>query len=85
MYGSWGWLGGKALDLLELEEARDEGSHFLPFVTPGEGERPRAADPEQGGAEGDLFTHDVRGARVRDRFALSRAALFRVSAALRPE
>jgi len=67
-----------------LEEARDEGSRSLPFVIPGEGERQRAADPEQGGAGGDLFTQNT-GRRVRDRFALSRAALFRVSAALRPE
>ena len=37
------------------------------------------------GAEGDLFTHAVSTASLRDSFALSRAAGFRVFAALRPE
>ena len=40
----------------------------------------RLGDPEPSGAEGDLFRQGVR-----DSFALSRAAGFRVSAAPRPE
>ena len=47
---------------------------LLPFVIPGEGERQRAADPEQGGAEGDLFTQNVGRRRIRGRFALSRTS-----------
>jgi len=70
---------------LGLESVRVAGSRILPLVIPGEGERQRSADPEQGGAEGDLFTRDVRRVGVRDSFALSRAARFRVSATLRPE
>ena len=58
------------------------GSPILPFLIPGEGGRQRTADPERGGAEGDLFTRDAGRAGVRDSFALSRAALFRVFAAL---
>jgi hypothetical protein len=37
------------------------------------------------GAEGDLFRHDLGSIGVLGRFARSRAAAFRVFAALRPE
>jgi hypothetical protein len=55
---------------------------WKPFVIPGGGAR--AADPEPGGA-GAQRRRSGSVSGVRDSFALPRAALFRVSAARRPE
>jgi hypothetical protein len=57
-----------------------------PFVIPGEGRAQRAADPEQGDPEQGGAEAQRRRCVIhpgRDSFALTRAALFRVSPGFR--
>lgn len=87
------FLGGFGLIVVALSMVLcAEGPLTLPFVIPGEGERSEPqtrnkAAPERSGGESPQggASAPVNSQRARDRFALSRAALFRVFAALRPE